>query len=292
MPLIAAAISALSAMYLKRAFDEGMGLRQGVHLTNIAVAVLILPLLAFERAPVQWQQIHLPLMTAACFYIANWFAVLAIRSGDVSLVIPIMGTKVVFVALGAAVILRESLPPSLIFAAMLTTAGILVLGLPDLVRGRNFLLTLVYALFSSAVFAACDLMIQSWVPLFGELTFIVVATSGVGVASVFAIATSQMTKKRFTWPGPPARFWAWTGALLVGIQVILIGVALAFFGDATGFNVVFASSGLWAIALVWLIGSRFGNYESTSSGRMYLCRVIGSVMLTVAIVMAVLARSS
>lgn len=292
IPFVAAAFYALSTMFIKRAFDEGMGLRQGVHLTNIAVAVLISPLLSFESAPVQWQQIHLPLMMAACFYIANWFTVMAIRSGDVSLVTPIMGTKVVFVALGAALILRESLPSSLIFAAILAMVGILVIGIPELLRGRDFLMTLVYTLLSSAAFAACDLMVQSWAPRFGELAFLAVASGSIGLASVFAIATSKLTKKRFRWPRQPARFWAWTGALLVGLQSILIGISLAFFRDATGINVVYASSGLWAIALVWLIGSWFGNHESTSSGRMYLCRVIGSVMLTLAIVMAVMARSN
>ena len=88
------------------------------------------------------------------------------------------------------------------------------------------------------------------------------------------------------------RNWVWGGAGLIGLQAIAIGVALGFFDDATGVNVVYASRGLWVILLVVVFGSKLGNSEHRKHGGAFLWRVTGTVILTVAIVIAVIDRAN
>lgn len=292
LPLAAAIIFALSTLFLKRALQDGVRLIQSVHVSNFMVGAVTIPLFFFQREPVAWDHIYQPLLVSCCFFAAGVATVIAIRRGDVSLVTPLMGTKVVFVALGSVIALGEVLPPSLIFAAILTAAGILVLGIPDMKGGRNFGITTLYALGSAGLFGICDLMVQTWAPGFGRLAFIAVTSNGVALISLLAILRSHLpTGKPFVWPSGPNRYWIWMAALFVGLQAVIVGIALATFHDATGINVVYASRGLWAIALVALVGNWFGNTERSSSGKLYIFRVVGTIMLTSAIVLAVVARA-
>jgi len=293
LPLAAAIIFALSTLFLKRALKEGVRLMQSVHVTNIMVGLVTVPLFFLERDVVNWGQVYRPLGMSACFYLAGLATVVAIRYGDVSLVTPVMGTKVVFVALGSVLALGHSLPPSLIFAAVLTTSGIIVLGIPDMKMGQNFGKTLALALTSAGLFGACDLMVQTWAPEFGRLTFIAVTSNGVALISLAQILESHIRKQKpFVWPAGSHRFWIWMAAFLTGLQAVMVGISLASFNDATGINVVYASRGMWAIAFVGLIGGWFGNFERSSSGKLYIFRVLGTIMITTAIVMAVLARAN
>ncbi len=290
-PLAAAAIYALSSLFVKRALGDGVSLNQAFHITNIAVGLVTLPVILWQREPVAWEKLHLPLVMALSFFAANWFTTLAIRSGDVSLVTPIMGTKVVFVALGTLFWLRESLPQLLIFAAFLATLAIFMMGVPDMAKGRHFLRTTLFALCSAATFGTGDLLLQAWADHFGRLAFVAVASAGVGLFSLIAIAASQLSAKPFRWPKAPGARWIWIGTTLVGIQAIFMGVSLATFHDATGINVVYSLRGLWAIVFVGLLGSWFENRERHTAGKMFVWRVLGTVVLTVAIVLAVIARS-
>ncbi|MEM7013715.1 MAG: EamA family transporter, partial [Verrucomicrobiota bacterium] len=162
-PLGCGLFYALSTLFLKRGLVEGARMRQAVHITNIAVGLVVCPLYLFETQPIQWALIWQPFVMSVIFYYAGWLTVLAIRRGDVSLVTPLMGTKVVFVALGCVVFLGEQLPWLLVAAALLTAIGIFTLGIPDMKRaGAQFGPATFLALLSVAMFASCDLMIKEW----------------------------------------------------------------------------------------------------------------------------------
>ncbi|MEM6279845.1 MAG: hypothetical protein AAF733_10225, partial [Verrucomicrobiota bacterium] len=127
-----------------------------------------------------------------------------------------------------------------------------------------------------------------WSPSFGAPTFLAVGSLVVGILSgIMWICQRPMSLRLPIAAGK----WAWSGALCVGVQAIFMGVALSFFNDATGINVVYASRGLWVIAFVVLLGQALGNREHRETGRAFLWRVVGTVMLTGAIVIAVIDRA-
>ncbi|MFT5469625.1 MAG: drug/metabolite transporter (DMT)-like permease [Verrucomicrobiales bacterium] len=268
-------------------------MRQVVHVTNLAVGLVVCPLYFFQTTPVAWHLIWQPAAMSLFFYYGGWLTVWAMRYGDVSLVTPLMGTKVVFVALGSVVFLGEQLPGLLIAAAALTAIGIFTLGVPDMARSKaSFGPATLLALLSVAMFACCDLMVKQWAQPFGKYAFIGLASNGVAVISGIDILLRRLPgRERFVWPGKGTRFWIWSSACLIAVQATALGVVLATTGDATGVNVVYASRGLWVILLVWLIGHWFANHERRSAGKFYIWRVVGSVLLTAAVIMAVIARA-
>lgn len=290
VPVFAAIIYSLGSIAIKRALKEGVTLDQSFHLTNLALGLMFLPLIFFEQKEViDWSQIWKPLTMGLTFFSGNWLTFIAIRRGDVSLVTPIMGTKVVFVAIAVVVLTHKMPSVALWIAAILTTIGIFVIGMADLKGGRHIVLTISLALGSAMIFGCCDVLVSWWSGGFGGPTFLVVAS---GSISFYSLILWLIQGRPALLPTEKARVWTGWGAFLVGLQAIFMGLCLTFYQDATRINVLYASRGLWVIVLLVVFGPILGNSEHRDSGRGFLWRVAGTVILTVAIVIAVADRGA
>ncbi len=289
LPLCAAAIYAFSSLLIKRGLVQGVTMNQSFHWTNLAVGLVFTPLLLLETQEVRWELWWHPALVTCAFFLGTWLTFLSIRLGDVSLVTPLMGTKVVFVALGMVVMAGTVPPLALWIAAALTATGIFLMGAGDFGKqAAGHASAVATALLSAAVFGVCDVLVRMWSESFGAMTFL--ALSSMGVALISGIIWLIQGRPSLKLPIGSSKF-ALNGAVLVGLQAIMMGLALSYFDDATGINVAYASRGLWAIVLVGLVGPRFGNHERHHSGRAFGWRVAGTLLLTVAIVLAVLARA-
>jgi len=287
-PLTAAIIYALGSIVIKRALKEGVTMDQSFHLTNFAVGIMFLPLFLFEKQAIDWTLIWKPVIMGCTFFVGTWLTFVGIRRGDVSMVTPIMGTKVVFVALGVVLLTGKMPSCALWIAAIMTALGILVMGMADMRKGQHLVFTILITLASAAVFGLCDVLVSWWSPLFGAPTFLAIGSFVVGLLS----GVLWLCQKRPNLRLPKAvGKWAWWGAFFIGLQAIFMGIGLGFFDDATGINVVYASRGLWVIVLVVVFGKALGNSEHHDTGRAFLWRVAGTVLLTAAIVIAVMDRA-
>ena len=288
LPLIAAFCYALSSVFVKRGLRDGATMNQAFHINNIAVAVIFLPLTLLESQPIAWNLWYWPVLVGIGFFFGGWLTFLAIQRGDVSLVTPLLGTKVVFVAVGSVAFTSQKLSLTLWCAALLTSLGIFLTGFRD-VRGiRHAAFTAVITLASAAFFGLCDVMIVAKAEEFGPLTMLTISSLVVGLLTI--VVWFLQGRDRIL-PAPGPRAWTVAGAVIVAVQAIMIGVALSFFKDATGINVVYASRGLWAIVLVYWFGKLLGNDERATSGHHFGWRFVGTVLLTAAVVMAVIERS-
>lgn len=288
LPLIAAFFYALSSVFVKRGLRDGATMNQAFHINNIAVAVIFLPLAFLDSQAINWTLWYWPVLTGIGFFFGGWLTFIAIQRGDVSLVTPLLGTKVVFVAIGSVVFTAQSISVTLWIAALLTSLGIFLIGFRD-VRGiRHAAFTALITLTSASLFGLCDVMLTAWAAPFAPLTYLTISSLVVGLLT-FVVWIAQGRGKILPAPGP--RGWTIAGGVIVAGQAIMIGVALGFFNDATGINVVYASRGLWAVVLVYWFGKLLGNDERTTSGHHFGWRFVGTILLTAAVVMAVIARS-
>lgn len=289
LPLCAAAIYALSSVLIKRGLAEGVGMTQSFHWTNLAVAAVFAPLLLLETGEVRWELIAHPLLVTVAFFLGTWLTFLSIRLGDVSLVTPLMGTKVVFVAVGVVVLAGDMPATALWIAAGLTALGIFLMGAGDFgKKAAGHASAVATALLSAAIFGVCDVLVRMWSAEFGAMTFL--ALSSIGVGAISAVVWLAQGRPSLRLPVGGRKF-ALYGALLVGVQAVMMGLALSYYDDATGINVAYASRGLWVIVLIGMVGPRFGNHERHSSGRSFAWRVAGTALLTAAIVLAVMTRA-
>jgi len=285
LPLLAAIFFAIGSMVFKRAYDEGAGVVHAVVVNNVLLAIVFLPLFAFASRPVPWSQWSFPVLTGAAFAAGHLLNVLSLRVGDVSLATPLLGTKVIFVALLARLMFGWQLSAKQWFAAALTTVGVFLMGLTDFKPGRRAGLTTVLALGCAAAFSLTDVMIQSWADGFGVFNFLpfqfaVLAIFSVAMAPFFGLSSLHAPRK--AWP------WIFAAAALSALQAILITAAIAIWRDATTVNVVYATRGLWSIAFVWCVGHWLKNTERHTAGpRAMGFRSLGAALILVSVALAV-----
>lgn len=160
VPLMAAVAFAVGSLVYKRAFAEGAGIAHAVILNNAALAVAFLPLFWVDPRPVPWGLVHLPAITATTFVLGHLLNVLSLRLGDVSVATPLLGAKVVMVALLGRVVFDWPVAPAQFVAAALATGGVLVMGAADWHGGRRTGLTILLALGCALCFAFTDVLIQ------------------------------------------------------------------------------------------------------------------------------------
>jgi drug/metabolite transporter (DMT)-like permease len=289
LPIAAAAVYALGSIAVKRALQEGVRMGQSFHLANLVLGALFLPLALVGGREARWEEVWRPLAMGTTFFVGHWLTFVAIRRGDISLVTPLMGTKVVFVAV--AVVLLSGLMPSgpLWIAACLTTLGIFTMGLGDLKGGANLAFTVAASLSSALVFGVSDVLVSTWAKGFGAMPFL---AAGSATVSLWSLGMWIVQGRPPLFPRGPGARWAWAGSLCIALQAMVLGVTLALFQeDATGINIVYSSRGLWVLGLVAGLGGLFGNNEHRDAGRAFLWRVAGTLLLTAAIVIAVVDRA-
>jgi drug/metabolite transporter (DMT)-like permease len=288
LPLSAGFIYALSTLFVKRASASNVGLTRTLCLSNWMMGVLFLFVFLFHQGPVNWELWYAPLLAGFCFFLGQVFTFVAIRIGDVSVMTPVMGTKVVFVALAALVLTAEPPPPLVWGGAILTAIAIFALGVGDFRSNRAVLPAIAAALASAAFFGLTDSLVQKWGRSMGPQFFIGAMFSCVALMSFGLIPFfrgSLRSINRWAWP------WLLAGTFLMALQALLLGLALSNFGAATEMNILYSSRGIWSIILVITVGPYFANLEREAGIRVMILRLVGAVLLTAAIGLVLLADS-
>lgn len=283
LPLASSIGFVAGVLLLKRSAAFGVGVWRTTFVANLFMAICISPfwLMGGNGGGVFWQ----PLVTGSLFFIGQVATFIAIDRGDVSVATPVLGAKILLVALISAILLPEPTPLKWWFAAALSTAAIVLLnrrpsGTPASTPSRNVGTTIIAALVAALAYAICDVLVQKWTPAWGvgrflPLMFGTVALLSFGLIPVFSAPLRQI--ERPAWP------WLIGGAVLLALQASSVGFAIGAFGDATAVNVVYSSRGLWSVLAVWWIGHWFQNDEQHLGPAVLRLRLWGAGLMLAAI---------
>jgi drug/metabolite transporter (DMT)-like permease len=288
LPLGAAVIFSLSSICFKRAFAEGAGITRSFVINNLVLGTIFLPALLLDRRDVPWNQLWMPFVAGATFFAGHLANFTALRTGDVSLVAPLLGSKVIFVAIISAAFFGVPLRPEHWVAAVLTVVAVFTLGVPE-VKGRHLARTTGLTLLSGLCFGLCDSLVQKWAGGFGVFNFLPLLFASVALQSCFLIPTFRQplsAMSRATWK------WVAIASVLTAMQAMIIGSTIGIFHDATSVNVIYSTRGLWGVLLVWYIGHHFGNEERRDVGHRMIWRVLGAVLMMVAVLLAIRGSST
>ena len=303
VPLAAALAFPFATMALKRAMETGgrsMGDEWGtLFVCNLAVAVVCLPLLltgsgsppqdaaAPGGSPEVWQ----PMLAGLIFFLAQAAAFRSFATGALSVAIPAQGTKVLLVAAMTPIMLDQPVSLRVWFAAALTVGAIFLLqdrsggngkGKDKGERKRG-LSTLAYAAAAAACFAAFDVSIQKWSPVWGNHRFAPWAFLAQAALSFALLLFPGKDRFRFS-----ARAWRWLSGGAVGLALITLALVatIGTYGNATQVNILFNSRTVWSVVFIWLMGTWFGNREAEAGRASMARRLAGSGLMMAAIVLA------
>lgn len=287
LPLAASVIYSVGALNFKKGFQNGAGLLRVFFINNWFLALGFIPLIFIDGFDRPWELWWQAVIAGSLFYFGNLFTFLGIRVSDISLVTPVLGTKTVFVALFAASMLHDGqLPAAMWAAAILTAVAIFILGWTDVKKGEYISLGVLYTIGAAAFFGLCDTLVARWARDFGVFAFSAVMFMTAGILSFAIIPFFRAPISAMPAVAMQAIF---RGAGLITLQAVLMGISIGFFNNPTGVNVVYSSRGLWTILLVWFVGKHFANTERVELGRGFYLRIAGALLMTGAIVLAIIA---
>ena len=225
-----------------------------------------------------------PLLCGGLFFFGQFFTFRAIAAGDVSVSTPLMGTKVLFVALFTVLIARTRLPGSWWWACLMASSGIALISYHRQGSARGLWGAVFWSLAAAAVFALTDLLVQLGVPRVGYPRFAPVMFGATGLLSLWYLPMTLRSK-----PLPASmdervtvgRFapWLMTGSLVLAVQSLAMYSAIGLYGSAALTNILYGSRCLWGVLLAWLLAVLFGRDDGTVSHGVMGRRLIGAILL-------------
>ena len=284
-PLGAALGYALSALFVKRALEEGAGVLRTGFVANLTMGILFIPILLFSERPLLEENWYAPVFTAVFFFLGQIFTFLALRRGDVSVATPLMGSKVIFVAVISVVLLPEAVPVAWWIAAFLAFSSVWLLRVGRPADRSRLIVSITFALLSALSFAVCDVLMQRYGAEWGfrrfvPLTFGLVAVLSVGFVPFFRDPLRTMSR--------PAWQWLVPGVFLLSMQALSIAYALSTYGSATAVNVVYSLRGIMSILLVISVGTFFGNVERSAGAAVMARRLFSGALIFIAVLLVLM----
>lgn len=284
LPLASAVLYVIGALLMRRAADFGVGFWRTTFVANCICALVFSSLLLFGgnfHLRLLWQ----PAVVALLFAGGSILNFLSIDRGDVSLATPVLGIKIVLVAVFTTLLTGELVTPRLWIAAGLSSLAIVLLNWTRGSHHHHVTTTILAAGSSAAAFALFDVLVQMWSPAWGIGRFPSVM---LGFVALFALSFIPQFPAPLSAVNRGAWQWLLAGSVVLGVQSLLFIVAVGQFGDATAANVMYSSRGLWSVALVWLIGHWFKNKEQHLGASVLRWRLVGAAVMMAAILLVLL----
>jgi drug/metabolite transporter (DMT)-like permease len=266
-------------MFLRRGAELGVGFWRTTFVANLICAAIYAPLLLAGgnfNPSLLWQ----PAIAAGLFVGGSVLNFLSLDKGDVSIATPVLGLKIILVALFTPLLVGSSVTPRQWAAAALSTLAIALLNRTGTTRHHHVGITIVSAGSSAAAFALFDVLVQKWSPAWGVGRFPPVMLGFVVLYSCLLVPLFPGSLGKIE-----GRAWPWllAGSVVLGVQSLMFVGSVAHFGQATSANVVYSSRGLWSVVLVWLIGHWFHNAEQRLGPTILGWRLAGAALMLAAI---------
>jgi len=283
LALIASVLHAFSFTYTKQLLAHSTNRIKLSLYSQYFVGLLALLLLPFIQLEQLWLNFGLVLLMCACVLLGQILYLSALRYGDASFVVPMLGCKMFAVAGLSVIFLNETYHPLVYLAAVGAFASLFLLNDGKLHGSPR---ALVYILLTCVVFAMADIAV---VHLLNQ------GMGGIELAAfVFIVPTALLMplspfifKSDWKVSKPLAKTLSiYALAQLIGIVFLMLAFKQA--QQATVINIIQSSRGLMAVGVVYLM-ARVGFSQIEQLSRKQLRnRVLGGLLMFVSLTVAII----
>ncbi|TWU56655.1 EamA-like transporter family protein [Rubripirellula tenax] len=294
--MTAALLYTLGILMLKRSTDWKPGPWRTTLFCNWVTAIIFLPMLWWGEPVHDWSLWWQPVVSGGFFAAGQTLVVLALTRGDVSVATPMLGLKILFVAVLLACFTDQS--PS---ARTWPAAGLAVVAVACLsFRGQSLVpgsakddgskasrfamgklsYTVITSIAAAVAYATFDSTVQVWAPRFCAATFLPLVMIS---SATFSLGMIPMLEGRFRDIPRPTWRWLLPGAALTGLQSVFLTYAIGTWGHAAATNVVYSSRGLWSVLAVVFVGQFFSREEYHAPRSVQAMRLLGALLIMIAI---------
>lgn len=292
LPLASGLGYVAAVLLVKRASVHGVGLWRTAFVSNLAMGLCFAPLWLLGGREIDPALLWQPLLGGALFFAGQVFTFMAL-AGDVSLATPVLGLKILFVAVASSLLVEEPVRAAWWLAALLGTAAIVLLQStprePSATpagaapAGQAPGRTIAFAALAAASFAVTDVLVQRFTPTWGAGRFLPLMFGGLallsfGLVPVFSAPLRSLSPAAWRWLAP--------GAILLALQAASMAYTLGTHGRATAANILYGTRGLWSVLAVGLLGAWLGTAGERRLPRaVFRRRLLGAGLLCAAVVL-------
>tara|TARA_R110000787_G_scaffold235621_8_gene342391 strand:- start:162 stop:1040 length:879 start_codon:yes stop_codon:yes gene_type:complete len=285
LTLGAAILHALSFTLAKRLWLHTGDPVEIVAFSQIACAVLALPVLFWIRLEPLWQQA--PTISAVCagIVIAQFAFTQAMRTGDASFVVAAMGLKLLVVAVLSAWWLDEIYHPLVYFGGLGALASLFLLsdGRPPKSMRAVF-----WVLVTCTLFAGIDVMIVHLLRHGLSVSALVVSVL-VGPSAILLPLLLLRVSRHWSVDLPFGRDLS-LYALTQVAGLVLLMLAFALSGKATIVNIVQTSRALWVLPVVYVLSAWGLTGLEKLTSQQYRWRLAGGALMVLSLSAVIIAK--
>lgn len=290
LPLASSITFVVGMMFASKAIHRGANPWTGTFYGNLFLGITWAGIGLLYGDPVPMEMWPKAAAVGALFLSGQLFTYFAYRFGDVSVATPIFGIKILFVAILSSLVAGVPVANTIWIAAVIATVGVALVQW----RPRKWVLherqkrigrTIVLALAGAMALSIFDILLLRWSHTAGTARFLpVVFTFSACISLSFLPWIDRWQKLHRLQAARPL----FIGSLLMATQAMGMCVSLSVFGDATRVNIVYALRGLWAVVLAWLLAKQFEGGEQHLPLAILLSRALGAILLTAAVIAALM----
>lgn len=274
--------SALSKVLLKNRIQEPFLLFLYVSILQALVTPLLWIFVAPQFPPPAG---FVPLMISCITCVAAYlFLYTALHCGDVSSVMPIMGSKVIFAGLLAIPMLHEKHNWQVYIAAALVAISIAILGYSPSKSGSSTFPLKPIALMTGCciIFGFTDIYIKRSLVYLDSFTFIVYYNFIVGVLSLCVIPYIRKKKVSLILKGADLRLCLYSAVSLV-TATLLFTVMLELSSGVVIPNILQSTRGVFVVLISAVLTHRGSALLETQSRKVYMLRLAASILIIISI---------
>ena len=253
------------------------------------IQALVTPLLwIFVRpqfpTPAGWTPLLISCFTCVAAYL---FLYLALHSGDVSSVMPIMGSKVIFSGLLAIPMLGEKHNWEVYIAAVLVAISIAILSYSPSKSGRSRFPSKPIVLMTgcSVIFGFTDIYIKRSLVYLDSYNFMIYYNFIVGVLSLCVIPYIRKKNVSLVLKGMDLQLSFYSAVSLV-TATLLFTVMLKMFSGVVIPNILQSTRGIFIVLISAVLTHRGSTMLETQSRQVYMLRLAASVLIIISIWLA------
>jgi drug/metabolite transporter (DMT)-like permease len=232
-------------------------------------------------APAGWMPLLISCATCVAAYL---FLYSALHCGDVSSVMPIMGSKVIFSGLLAIPMLGERHSWQVYFAAVLVAVAIAILSYSPSKSGGNIfpLKPILLMTTCCAIFGFTDIFIKRSLAYLDPYNFMIYYNFIVGGLSLGAIPYFRKKNVPLALNGRDSLICLYSAVALVA-ATLLYTVMLRMSGGVVIPNILQSTRGIFIVLISAVLAHRGSTMLENQSKRVYMVRLAASVLIVVSI---------
>lgn len=283
LPFLAAALYCASIMLVKCASASGrLSGVSALVINNFIAGAAFAPLIFVSPLPGDLVLLWQPLLVGLLCSAGNVATFICAERGEISLMTPIMGMKMIFVIVFAGAFLDAPLPSSIVAAGVICCVAVFIMGFErGSLKSRKIAFTVSLAVAACLCYAACDVLIQKFAPNFSKgamvgFMTVVMPFSVLPFAPRFLREAAASGRRELS-------LGVAAGALMV-LEMFLMILAISGPVGASLCNILYNTRGIMSIVFVYLLGRKFAPLKELS-GASAAQRAAGAAMILAAVFM-------